>query len=68
MLLKKGSTGEDVKNDTVQVKTMSNSKRVEIKTNGEVGLYVITFNSPKQFETLINSFNSAISFSKSLIF
>jgi hypothetical protein len=46
---------EDVKNDTVQVKTMSNSKRVEIKTNGEVGLYVITFNSPKQFETLINS-------------
>ena len=46
---------EDVKNDVVQVKTMSNSKKVEVKTNGEVGLYVITFNSPKQFETLINS-------------
>ena len=46
---------EDVKNDVVQVKTMSNSKKVEVKTNGEIGLYVITFNSPKQFETLINS-------------
>jgi hypothetical protein len=46
---------EDVKNDSVQVKTMSNGKKVEVKTNGEVGLYVITYNSPKQFETLINS-------------
>ena len=37
------------------VKTISSNKKTEIKTNGEIGLYVITFNSPKQFETLIES-------------
>ncbi len=46
---------EDVKNNTVQVKTISTNKKIEVKTNGEVGLYVISFNSPKQFETLIDS-------------
>ena len=46
---------EDIKNDTVVVKTISSNKKTEIKTNGEIGLYVITFNSPKQFETLIES-------------
>ena len=46
---------EDVKNDNVVVKTISTNKKIEVKTNGEVGLYVISFNSPKQFETLIES-------------
>ncbi len=46
---------EDLKNDTIQVKTISTIKKIEVKTNGDVGLYVISFNSPKQFETLIES-------------
>ena len=46
---------EDVKNNNIEIKTMSTSKKIEVKTNGEVGLYVITFNSPKQFEVLIDS-------------
>jgi hypothetical protein len=50
-----GKFCEDLKNDTVVVK--SQSKEIEIKNLNEnnVGLYVITFNSPKQFETLITS-------------
>jgi len=53
-----GKFFEDLKNDKLEVKT-------EHKFNGilkkpldptNVGLYVITFNSPKQFETLIESF------------
>jgi len=44
---------EDVKNNSLVVKTKS---KKPIKTyNGGVGLYVISFNSPKQFETLIES-------------
>jgi hypothetical protein len=46
---------EDLKNDTVDVKTKSpvnNNLKLEL-TN--TALYVITFNSPKQFETLITS-------------
>ena len=46
---------EDLKNDTVDVKTKSpvNSNLKLELTN--TALYVITFNSPKQFETLITS-------------
>jgi len=40
-----GKFFEDLKNMTVETKIKSN----------DVGLYVITFNSPKQFETLIES-------------
>jgi hypothetical protein len=46
---------EDVKNDDVKIKTISRPNEVIKKTNGGVGLYVISFNSPKQFETLIQS-------------
>ena len=46
---------EDVKNNNVQIKTISKNKKTNIKPNGEIGLYVISFNSPKQFETLIDS-------------
>ena len=46
---------EDVKNNSVQIKTISKNKKTNIKPNGEIGLYVISFNSPKQFETLIDS-------------
>ena len=44
---------EDVKNDKVVLK--NKGKKVVKNYNGDIGLYVITFNSPKQFETLINS-------------
>jgi hypothetical protein len=50
---------EDVKNNSVITKKFD-SKPVIVKTNLDinssgVGLYVITFNSPNQFETLIQS-------------
>ena len=44
---------EDLKNDKVVLK--NEGKKVVPNYNGDVGLYVITFNSPKQFETLIKS-------------
>lgn len=44
---------EDLKNNQVLIK--SQGKKVVQNYNGDVGLYVITFNSPKQFETLIKS-------------
>lgn len=50
-----GKFFEDVKND----KIVGKSKNLNIGSNNidinKVGLYVITFNSPKQFETLIQS-------------
>jgi hypothetical protein len=46
---------EDVKNDTVQVKSLKKNYKVRKNRTGDIGLYVITFNSPKQFETLIIS-------------
>ena len=46
---------EDVKNNNVEIKSFRKNSPVVVKGSGEVGLYVITFNSPKQFETLINS-------------
>jgi len=44
---------EDVKNDTLVVK----NKQIKINKSfsNKVGLYVITFNSPNQFETLVES-------------
>jgi hypothetical protein len=48
---------EDLKNNLVEVKNMSptsNDEKYELDFD-KVGLYVITFNSPKQFETLIES-------------
>jgi hypothetical protein len=50
-----GKFFEDLKNDRVEIK----SKRKEVITNNldisKVGLYVLTFNSPNQFETLVKS-------------
>lgn len=47
---------EDLKNNTVEVKNVSGKKTInkDLNTNN-TALYVITFNSPKQFETLIES-------------
>jgi hypothetical protein len=47
---------EDVKNNNVIVKNTNKVVKTNVKNElKEVGLYVITFNSPKQFETLIES-------------
>jgi hypothetical protein len=51
-----GKFFEDLKNDTVEV--LSEKKNGTLNNNldiSKVGLYVITFNSPSQFETLIKS-------------
>jgi hypothetical protein len=50
-----GKFFEDLKNDTLKVKNESSIKIGNDFDINKVGLYVITFNSPKQFETLINS-------------
>lgn len=50
-----GKFFEDLKNDELKVK---NESSVQVTNNldiSKVGLYVITFNSPNQFETLIKS-------------
>jgi hypothetical protein len=50
-----GKFFEDLKNDNLKVKSES---KISIDNNldiNKVGLYVITFNSPSQFETLIKS-------------
>jgi len=46
---------EDVKNDSVVIKSFRRDEPIVTTRNGDVGLYVITFNSPKQFETLLRS-------------
>lgn len=47
---------EDLKNDTYEVKNISGKKSLNKDLNiNNSALYVITFNSPKQFETLIKS-------------
>ena len=46
---------EDVKNDSVIIKSLRKEEPIKTNRSGDVGLYVITFNSPKQFETLIKS-------------
>ena len=48
---------EDIKNNSVDIKNFV-TKPIIIKNNidtSKVGLYVITFNSPNQFETLVKS-------------
>ena len=46
---------EDLKNNEVILKSLrKNEKTVQTK-NGGVGLYVITFNSPEQLQTLVDS-------------
>ena len=45
---------EDLKNDSVVPKSESKVSVLNLDTD-KVGLYVITFNSPRQFETLIES-------------
>jgi len=47
---------EDLKNDSLVVKSESNISHVDVLDVNKVGLYVITFNSPKQFSTLLKSF------------
>ena len=46
---------EDLKNDNLKVKNENIIKVDNTLDTNKVGLYVITFNSPKQFRTLIDS-------------
>ena len=46
---------EDLKNDQVVLRSLRKNQEVVITKNGDVGLYVITFNSPEQFTTLLES-------------
>ena len=46
---------EDLKNDTVVLKSFRKDQEIVTTKNGDVGLYVITFNSPEQFQTLLTS-------------
>lgn len=46
---------EDLKNDTVVIENKNNNVIMDSIDTNKVGLYVIGFNSPKQFETLITS-------------
>lgn len=58
-----GKFFEDLKNDTLEIKAIAlknpeNFKDIALKNDSDiskVGLYVLTFNSPKQFEKLILS-------------
>ena len=51
-----GKFFEDLKDETLVKKSKRDSKVIESNLNiDNTGLYVITFNSPKQFETLITS-------------
>jgi hypothetical protein len=50
-----GKFFEDLKNDSLKIKNESSVKSQNKLDTNKVGLYVITFNSPKQFRTLINS-------------
>jgi len=50
-----GKFFEDLKNDTLQIKSESKIVPTIKKSSDKVGLYVITFNSPNQFEVLITS-------------
>jgi hypothetical protein len=50
-----GKFFEDLKEDELVVKA-EKVKSAPKKTNKSVGLYVLTYNSPKQFETLCKSF------------
>jgi hypothetical protein len=46
---------EDLKNDEVVVRSLRKNQEVVKTKKGDVGLYVITFNSPDQFRTLLRS-------------
>jgi hypothetical protein len=50
-----GKFFEDLKDDTLKVKSESKISIENTLDTNKVGLYVITFNSPKQFKTLIKS-------------
>lgn len=50
-----GKFFEDLKNDELKVKNETSVKQSNNLDTNKVGLYVITFNSPKQFRTLIDS-------------
>jgi hypothetical protein len=50
-----GKFFEDLKNNQLKVKSESKISVVNNLDTNKVGLYVITFNSPKQFKTLIDS-------------
>ena len=50
-----GKFFEDLKNDELKVKSEGKISVVNNLDINKVGLYVITFNSPKQFKTLIDS-------------
>jgi len=51
-----GTFFENLKNDKLEVKSESKTKSVNNFDINKVGLYVVGFNSPAQFETLIKSF------------
>jgi hypothetical protein len=53
-----GKFFEDLKNDTLIPKNESKVSVVNNLDTNKVGLYVLTFNSPNQFRTLIKSFKS----------
>ena len=53
-----GKFFEDLKNDTLIPKNESKVSVVNNLDTNKVGLYVLTFNSPNQFRTLIKSFES----------
>ena len=46
---------EDLKNDEVVLKSLRKNEETVQNKNGGVGLYVITFNSPEQLQTLVDS-------------
>jgi hypothetical protein len=50
-----GTFFENLKNDELKVKSENTEKISNTLDPNKVGLYVITFNSPKQFRTLIDS-------------
>jgi len=50
-----GKFFEDLKNDTLKVKSEGKISVENTLDTNKVGLYVITFNSPNQFETLVKS-------------
>jgi hypothetical protein len=51
-----GKFCEDLKNDTCIVTSLVGRVKKEPLNTDNVALYVITFNSPKQFETLVKSY------------
>ena len=46
---------EKLKSETLELKNIIDRRKIECNKDGDVGLYVITYNSPSQFEVLLNS-------------